>query len=103
MSVVRRPGGGFVVIDAIALDDDARAALLALTDGGAAVQAVVHVHPFHTLHVEALHRLLPGATLYGTARHRARFPELPWAGTPVERWRAKHPLADTLELSVPAG
>lgn len=103
MSVVRRPGGGFVVIDGIALDDARRDALLALTDGGQRVDAVVHVHPFHTLHVEAMQRLLPHATLYGTQRHRDRLPGLPWAGAPVETWDARHPLADVFELSVPAG
>ena len=103
MSVARRPGGGFVVIDGCALDDAERDALLALTDGGARVEAVVHVHPFHTLHVDATHRLLPDATLYGTARHRERAPTLPWAGTPVEGWGADHPLADVFELSVPDG
>ena len=103
MSVAQRPSGGFVVIDGCALEDEARSALLALTGQGAQVEAVVHVHPFHTIHVEATHALLPDAVLYGTARHRARLPALPWAGKPVEKWGAKHPLADTLDLSVPAG
>ena len=103
MSVVRRPDGRFVVIDGCALDDAQRAALLALTGGGAQVDAVVHVHPFHTLHVEATHRLLPHATLYGTGRHHTKFPTLPWAGTPVETWADAHPLADVFELSVPDG
>lgn len=103
MSVVRRPSGRFVIIDGIALDDGQRDALLALTDGGAQVDAVVHVHPFHTLHVETIHRLLPHATLYGTARHREKWPALPWAGPPVETWGSRHRLADVFALSVPAG
>jgi hypothetical protein len=103
MSVAQRPGGGFIVIDGCALEDEARDALLALTKQGARVDAVVHVHPFHTMHVESTHALLPDAKLYGTARHRERLPALPWAGTPVEGWGADHPLADTLDLSVPAG
>lgn len=103
MSVARRPDGDLVLVDAIALDDDQRAALLELTEGGARVDAVVHVHPFHTLHVEGLHRLFPAAPLYGTARHRERSPALPWRDRPVERWRVKHPLADVFDLSVPDG
>ena len=40
---------------------------------------------------------------HGTARHREKWPALPWAGRRVETWRVKHPLADVFELSVPAG
>lgn len=103
MSVVRRGDGRFVVVDGCALDDAARDALLALTGQGERVDAVVHVHPFHTLHVEATHRLFPSARLYGTARHRTRAPSLPWAEAPVETWGADHPLADAFDLSVPDG
>ncbi|HEY4583553.1 MAG TPA: hypothetical protein VIG88_11945, partial [Lysobacter sp.] len=103
MSLVRRDDGRFVVVDGCGLDDARRRELLSLTDGGAKVDAVVHVHPFHTLHVEATHALLPSATLYGTARHRRLFPALPWAGAPVEGWCDAHPLADVFDLSVPGG
>ena len=67
MSVVRRDDGRFVVIDGCGLGDAERDALLALTGNGERVAAVVHVHPFHTMHVEATQRLCPSATLYGTA------------------------------------
>jgi len=77
MSAVRRPDGRFVLVDAAALDDASREALMALTEGGSLVDAVVHVHPFHTLQVEPLHRLFPSATLHGTARHRRLMPGLP--------------------------
>lgn len=103
MSVARRPDGRFAVVDGVALDAAGRAALLELTDGGRQVDAVVHVHPFHTLHVEAMHRLFPSARLYGTRRHRRLAPTLPWAGDPVETWEANHPLADVFDLSVPEG
>jgi hypothetical protein len=103
MSLVRGVDGRFVVVDACPLDDACRSAVLALTGNGALVDAVVHVHPYHTLHVESLHALLPHARLYGTARHRRKLPSLPWAGAPVEQWNGGHPLADRLELSVPAG
>lgn len=103
MSVVRRGNGRFVLIDGCPLDGTQREALLALTGQGALVDAVVHVHPFHTLHVEDTQRLFPDATLYGTARHRRQSPTLPWAGDPVETWGGDHPLADVFELSVPDG
>ena len=103
MSLVRRRSGRFVVIDGCPLDAAQRQAVLALTDGGRLVDAVVHVHPFHTLHVEATQRLFPAAMLYGTARHRRRLPSLPWSGAPVEDWDEDHPLADVFDLSVPDG
>lgn len=103
MSVVRRQNGRFVVVDGCPLDGAQREALLVLTGKGALVQAVVHVHPFHTLHVEDTHRLFPAAKLYGTARHRDQSPALPWVGDPVETWDEEHPLADLFELSVPGG
>lgn len=103
MSLLRRADGRFVVIDGCALDDARREALLALTGGGERVVAVVHVHPFHTLHVEATHRLFPDAALHGTARHRRLAPSLPWSPEPVEAWGTDHPFADVVELSIPAG
>src|SRR5688500_11329783 len=50
MSVARRPKGRLVLIDGIDLDATQRAGLMALTEDGALVDAIVHVHPFHTLH-----------------------------------------------------
>lgn len=103
MSIVQRETGGFVVIDGCGLGDAQRHAVMALTGDGAQVDAVVHVHPFHTLHVEATHRLFPAATLYGTARHHELAPSLPWSPKAVEDWKHDHPLADVFNLSVPNG
>lgn len=103
MSVLQRGDGRLIVLDGCALDDAQRRALLELTRGGDAVEAVVHVHPFHTLHVEATHRLFPNAALHGTARHRRKAPHLPWTGAPVETWDAAHPFADAFDASVPDG
>ncbi len=103
MSLVQRSDGGYVVIDGCGLDASQHASIMALTGQGERVVAVMHVHPFHTLHVEATHQLFPGAALYGTARHHQREPSLPWSGTPLEAWTDDHPLADVFDLSVPDG
>ncbi len=103
MSLVKRGNGRFVVVDGCDPDAEQRDAMLALTGGGELVDAVVHVHPFHTLHVEATQRLFPDATLFGTARHREKAPTMPWSGAPVEEWGDDHPLADVFDLSVPDG
>ena len=103
MSVVKRGNGRFVIIDGCDLDDAQRAELLALTGNGEKVDAVMHVHPFHTMYVQDMHTLFPSATLYGTARHREKAPALPWAEAPIETWDDEHPLADLFNLSVPEG
>lgn len=103
MSVVQRADSRFIVVDGCGPEGAQRDALLALTGNGQQVGAVIHVHPFHTLHVEDTHRLFPSATLYGTARHRRLAPSLPWTGDPVEEWGDEHPLADVLDLTVPDG
>ncbi|MEO5628636.1 MAG: hypothetical protein ABIQ62_02560, partial [Thermomonas sp.] len=103
MSLVQRGEGRFVVIDGCGLDASQRASVMALTDDGERVVAVMNVHPFHTLHVEATHRLFPGATLHGTARHHRKAPSLPWSAVPLEDWKGDHPLADLFDLSVPDG
>ena len=103
MSLVQRSDGRFVVIDGCGLDASQRASVMTLTENGKRVAAVVHVHPFHTLHVEATYQLFPDATLHGTARHHQRFPGLPWSDEPVEDWKDQHPLADLFDLSVPDG
>lgn len=103
MSLVQRSDDQFVVIDGCGLDASQRAAVMELTENGKRVAAVIHVHPFHTLHVEATYQLFPDATLHGTLRHHQRFPELPWSDEPVEHWKDQHPLADVFDLSVPDG
>lgn len=103
MSLVQRHDGRFVVLDGCGLEEAQRDAVMALTGNGERVDAVVHVHPFHTMHVVATHRLFPTATLHGTARHHKHFPSLPWSTTPVEAWSGDHPFADDFDLSVPDG
>ena len=55
MSVVKRGNGRFVIIDGCELDDAQRAELLALTGNGEKVDAVLHVHPIHTMYVQDMH------------------------------------------------
>lgn len=103
MSLVRRPDGRFLVLDSYDLAGEDRAKLMSLTDNGAAIDAILNVHPFHTLHCEALHALLPGVRLIGTARHRRQVPRLPWAEGPIEDAATQSEFADTLDFSIPAG
>ena len=83
-SLVRRASGKFVFLDSYTLSGAARRKVGELTRDGKDIEAILNVHPFHTVHVRKMHRMYPQARLYGTARHLSRFPELPWAETCTE-------------------
>ncbi|MFW5920228.1 MAG: hypothetical protein ACOCUS_00205 [Polyangiales bacterium] len=102
-SLVRRASGRFVLLDGCPLTDDARRWILELTDGGSAVEAILHVHPFHTLHVRRARELFPEAKLYGTARHVTMFEDLPWERPRTEDPGLHEMFADDLDFSVPRG
>lgn len=102
MSLIRRPNGRFLLIDSYSLSGEDRDSLLALTDNGETIDAIINVHPFHTLHCQAAHELAPKARLFGTQRHRAQAPELPWEESIIEA-AATQATFDEREFEVPAG
>lgn len=83
-SLVRLAEGRFVFLDSYTLKGDIRERVMALTDQGRAVEAVLNVHPFHTLHCAQMARDFPGATFYGSSRHVEVVPEVAWAPERVE-------------------
>ena len=103
ISLVQRRNGRFLVLDSYTLEGADREALMRLTNGGRLIDAVLNLHPFHTLHVEAMHRLLPEAKLYGTQRHKATAPQLPWQAGLIEAAETQALFVDDLEFTVPAG
>lgn len=103
MSLVRRANGRFLVLDSYDIDDADRTSLLGLTEGGRLVDAIINVHPFHTLHCTALAKLLPDARLIGTARHRDEVSELQWEQGVIEDPATQAEFAEDLEFSVPDG
>ena len=103
MSLVRRANGRFVVLDSYSLDDDDLAQLRALTDGGRLIDAVINLHPFHTIHCPALVEALPSPRLIGTRRHLAQLPDLPWDQSVIEDPATQSEFADILAFSIPAG
>ena len=102
-SLVRLANGNFVFLDSYTLTDAIRAEVDALTDGGARVEAIINVHPFHTLHCEWMHRAFPQAKLYGTARHLEHLPDLPWESLRCEDDALAQRYADDFAFSVPRG
>lgn len=103
MSLVRRASGRFIVLDSYDLADEDIAQLLALTGGGQQIDAIINVHPFHTLHCAALADLLPGVRLIGTRRHHAQLPDLPWQPGVIEDTAIQSEFAEDLQFSVPRG
>lgn len=102
-SLVRRANGKYVLLDAYTLQDDIKQQVDAITNNGADIEAIINLHPFHTVHVERSHQQYPNAKLYGTARHVQKFPDLPWQPELTESEACAALFADDFEFSVPAG
>jgi hypothetical protein len=103
MSLVRRISGSFLLIDSYALEGVDREKLLAVTDNGKAIDAIINVHPFHTRYCRAAHQLAPTARMIGTRRHQEFAPELPWEKGVIEDIATQAEFADDLDFSVPEG
>lgn len=103
VSLVRRSNGQFVFVDSYSLPDDVDRKVRALTHDGRDIEAILNVHPFHTIHVRHMHERFPDAKLYGTSRHRSRFPELPWEQACTEDAELHAMFAEDFEFSVPRG
>ncbi len=102
-SLVRRANGRFVFLDSYALSGAVQREVDALTNGGKDVEAILNLHPFHTVHVRAMHQRYPKARLYGTARHLSRFANLPWQKMRTEQARLHALFDEDFEFSVPRG
>ena len=102
-SLVRLASGKFVLLDSYTLSGVARRAVDDLTHGGEDLQAILNLHPFHTVHVRRIHEQYPSAALYGTQRHLSRFPDLPWAGIRTEDPALHEQFAAEFEFSIPSG
>lgn len=103
MSLVRRPSGRFVLLDACPMSSRVERELNELTDGGDAIEAVLHLHPFHTVSVADMHLRYPAAALFGTARHISKAPDLPWQAMMTNEKKLHRKFNDVLDFSVPAG
>jgi hypothetical protein len=103
MSLVRKPGGTFILIDSYELEESDQDELMALTNGGSQIEAVLNVHPFHTVHCQFVDDLVPHARLIGTRRHHQQMPHLRWDPALIEDAATQQEFSDFLDFSVPAG
>lgn len=102
-SLVRRANGKLVLLDACAIEGEARRWLDEQTRRGEDLEAILHLHPFHTLHVRSVHEAYPRAKLYGTARHHTKLAGLPWEPLLTEDAALHALFRDDLGFSVPRG
>lgn len=102
-SLVRLRDGNFVFLDAYSLSSKTKQAVDALTEQGSKLTAIINLHPFHTVHVQALHECYPQAKLYGTQRHLDYCDNLPWQAELIESTALQEQFAEDFEFSIPAG
>lgn len=103
ISLVRLASGKFVFLDVYTLDASLQHEVDQITGGKSNVEAILNLHPFHTLHVEAMARLYPEAKLYGTERHHRKFPDLGWQPERTENGAFDTLFSDDFDFTVPAG
>lgn len=102
-SLVRLASGKFVFLDSYTLSSAVRRKVGELTRDGKDIQAILNVHPFHTVHVRKMHKLYPDAAIYGTQRHLDRFPDLPWEDLRTEDSELHQKFAADFDFSIPRG
>ncbi|MAM60236.1 hypothetical protein [Maritimibacter sp. UBA3975] len=102
-SLVRLGDGRFVMLDSYTLSPDLLAEVDAITGGREKITAVLNLHPFHTLHSEAMHRDFPDAAHFGTPRHLRLFPKLTWGALTTDDPILWERFAPDLEFSTPEG
>ena len=82
MSFIRLSSGKFLVVDCIDLSSKAvKAEVDQLTENGSLIEAVLGVHPFHTLFFPSFRKMYPNASYYGTPRHLRNLPDMNWSGS----------------------
>ena len=102
-SLVKRSNGKFVLLDSYTLQGDVKQKVDALTRNGDDIEAIINLHPFHTMHVAKAHADYPDAKLYGTQRHVDKFPDLPWQKELTDSSEFANLFSDDFEFSVPQG
>lgn len=102
-SLVRLASGKFVLLDAYTLRGEIKRQIFELTHDGEDIEAVIHTHPFHTVHAEAVARQLPKAKQYGTRRHVRKFPDVNWEDVHAEDPELHERYQTDLSFSVPRG
>jgi len=102
MSFIRLSNGKFLVIDTVPLSDSLKLEIDQLTDGGNKLEAVLAVHPFHTLAIGDFYRTYPNVPYYGCPRHLRRLNVIPWAGD-LNNEEIRKKWEPEIQMRIPAG
>ncbi len=101
-SLVKLSSGKFIFLDSYELKDEVRDTVMKLTNNGQDVEAVLNVHPYHTVHCEQMAKDFPQAIFYGSRRHPQQVPAVNWSSDLVES-KAVAERYPELEFSLPKG
>ena len=102
-SLVRRASGKLVLLDACGFSEATCVWLEEMTGAGEKLEAIINLHPFHTVSITAVHQRFPEAVLYGTRRHHEKLGDLPWQAERVEDPAFHQAFADDFDFSIPRG
>jgi len=83
-ALVRLDSSKFILLDSYTLTGTVKEQVMALTSDGKDIEAVLNVHPFHTVHCAKVAKDFPHATFYGSSRHHQEVPEVDWSADLVE-------------------
>ena len=102
MSFIKLHNGNFLVIGTIELDDELRQEINHLTENGKKIEAVLGIHPFHTLAFPAFYQSYPNAMYYGTPRHLRRLTQIPWIAS-LDDCQMRRKWEPEVQLRIPSG
>nr|WP_294846826.1 hypothetical protein [uncultured Sphingomonas sp.] len=102
-SLIEKGDGRFIWLDCAPLEGEAEGQVMELTDGGENVDAVLNLHPFHTVFCEDFYRRFPNAAFFGSVRHKRLCTGIPWQTDLVEGRAVADRFGDLLSFTVPRG
>ncbi|KAL0483816.1 hypothetical protein AKO1_014030 [Acrasis kona] len=102
MSIIKLPNGKFLLIDTVDLTEGLKAQIDKLTNNGSDIEAIVGVHPFHTMYFQKFYDAYPNAEYYGTPRHVRVQTKIPWKGD-LTNCAVQTKWAPDVEFRIPEG
>ena len=102
MSFIQLANGKFLVVDTVELNDRLSQEINHLAEDGEKIEAVIGVHPSHTLAFVNFYQAYPNAAYYGITGHLRRLVQIPWAGC-LNECRVRRKWEPDVELRISEG